>query len=271
MAITFGSNIGSASKGAFAVFPVNDSVGGATFDILEADVSTGAVVAVAGGVPLTANQAAALSSIFAKLIAGVPAGSVTGNELAFLQKLVGVLALTAGATITLSATGIGGNVWRLSASSSAAGECIVYVPNSAAEGFFVGAGSNGAQTPTVVPYDLFVPLDKATAPLAASYIFDFVTIGRNIKFGSSGAFRCVNAPTADINVDVGRSTGGGPFTAIATIEFKLGQNIGIWKWLIPSPRTAVPGDVISFSGPLVPDATFDGMWGTLPATVIPPI
>jgi hypothetical protein len=146
MAITFGSNIGSATSGAFAIFPVNDSVGGAAFNILDANVVTGAVVSVTGGVPLTSLQTGALSAILAKLISGVPAGTVTGNELEFLQKLVGVLSLKTGATVTLSAVNTVGNVWRLSAVLSVAGEALVYVPNSAAEGLFTGEGAGAGSS-----------------------------------------------------------------------------------------------------------------------------
>jgi len=148
MVISFGSNIGSSSSGAWGAFPVSDSVGGASFAILDGNVSTGVVLPVTGGVPLTVLQAEALSDILAGLINGTPAGTVTGSELEFLRKLVGVLPVTASDLVTLSAANVGGSVWRLSASISTAGTALVYIPNSAAAGIFTGDGAASPNGPT---------------------------------------------------------------------------------------------------------------------------
>lgn len=139
MALIFGNNIAGASKGAFAVLSVEDTLGTAPFSVLDADVVTGSVTAVAGAVPLTGIQTTALSSIFRGLIT---IGTVAGNELEYLRKLVGVLPLETGDSVALSAANVGGNVWRLSAALSGAGTAFVYVPNTAAAGPFTGDGSN---------------------------------------------------------------------------------------------------------------------------------
>ena len=272
MAITFGSNIGSASKGAFAIFPVNDSVGGASFDILDADVVTGAVVAVTGGVALTTNQEAALSASFAKLLAGVPAGSVTGNELEFLQKLVGVLSLTSGATITLSAVNTAGDVWRLSASISLAGEALVYVPNSAAAGLFTGQGSSGgAVTPPVVPYDMAVPLINGTAPLGNNYPYAAIIASRPVTLPSLAAlhqFKCGAAPTAQYVIGVvADEPSKAPF-ALGTITFAIGSTTGVFAFT-NAQRSFEAYTLFTFIGQPVGDATFANFFGTLRADVTP--
>ena len=145
MAITFGTNQAGTSRGAYAIFSVSDSVGAASISILDGDVATGAVTAVTNAVPLSVLQLSALSTILKNLVS---VGTVGGNELEYLRKLVGVLPLNAGDTVTLSAANVAGNVWRLSASLSVAGTAIVYVPNSAAAGPFTGDGaSSGSSAP----------------------------------------------------------------------------------------------------------------------------
>lgn len=141
MAINYGStNLGGADRGGFAIYGVQDTAGGAPFSVLDADIVTGQVTAVANAVPLTSLQVSALSVIFKKLIQNV--GVVAGNELQYLRKLVGVVTMTTGPILTLSAANVGGNVWRLSATLSAAGYALVYVPNSAAAGLFTGDGAS---------------------------------------------------------------------------------------------------------------------------------
>jgi hypothetical protein len=271
MATTFGSNIGSASKGAYAILPVN-TTGAASFDIIDADVVTGAVVASPNNLTLTANQEAALSAIFAKVIAGVPAGAVTGNELAFIQKLVGVLSLVNGATVTLAVTNTAGNVWRLSADVSAAGEYFVYVPNSAAEGLFTGQGSSGDSNLPLIPYDIFLPIDQTLTPPLANQVLGSLTVGRSITFQSGKAsggvvVRCIVAPTAGYTVDVQKN--GAPFGS-ATIA--AGQTTaGAFTWAVAAAsRVAAPGDIISFHGAAVVDATVAGIFATMLAVVNPP-
>ena len=141
MAINYGStNLGGADRGGFAIYGVQDTVGGGVISVLDADIVTGQVTAVTNAVPLTSLQVSALSIVFKKLIQNV--GTVAGNQLEYLRKLVGVVSMTTGPTVTLSAAPQGGNVWRLEATLSAAGSALVYVPNSAAAGLFTGDGSS---------------------------------------------------------------------------------------------------------------------------------
>jgi hypothetical protein len=97
MAINYGTqNLASSARGAFAIYSVNDTAGGGTINILDGNVATGAVTAIPNAVPLTAIQVSALSEIFKKMVLNV--GTVAGNELEYLRKLVGVLSFTSGTT-----------------------------------------------------------------------------------------------------------------------------------------------------------------------------
>lgn len=134
---TFGTNVASTSKGAFAIFSVAANAGEKVV-LFDANIVTGEVVAVAGKLPLTSLQTAALSTVFKSLLS---LGTVGGNELEFLQKLVGVLPLTAGDSVTLDASLKAGDVWHFGFVPLNAGTVLVYVPNSAAAGPYTGSGA----------------------------------------------------------------------------------------------------------------------------------
>jgi hypothetical protein len=132
MAVTYGSNLGSNARGAFALIPVTAGAPADSFGILRALSG----VIVASDVPLTALQLAALNAGYSALNSG------DVDDLGVLSALVGVVSLDSTNVVTLSVVG-----GVLRATCSAAGKVVVYVPNSAASGIVVG-GSGGAPAPT---------------------------------------------------------------------------------------------------------------------------
>lgn len=145
MAVTYGTlNLGSSSNGGFAIYPVATTASEAV-SILKADFSTNTVEAVPGAVPLTALQRDALSTLLDALRTAQP----TADTLAILRKLVGVLSMTDGITLTLSKFSVG-DIHTLVAVPSLASKLLVYVPNSAASGPFTGSGAETG-VPVVIP------------------------------------------------------------------------------------------------------------------------
>jgi hypothetical protein len=138
MAVTYGSNLGSNSLGAFAIIPVTAGAAADTFGVLQ--VVAGEIAAA--DVPLTALQLAALNSTYAKLNSG------TVDALGVLSALVGVVSLDSANTVSLSMVGD-----VLTATCSAAGKVAVFVPNSAASGIVVGGSGGGGAVPTTQRYD----------------------------------------------------------------------------------------------------------------------
>jgi hypothetical protein len=152
MAITFGTPIGSNSNGGFAILPA---------DVEAGDVVTLLVVGEGGNVydgepvpdafTITSLQAAAIQALLGALIDG--AGDYEANQLAYLRKMVGIVSLTDGQTITLSTdtVTIGSNdVTVLNATCAEDGTVVMYVPNSASSGLYTGIGAEegGGPAPT---------------------------------------------------------------------------------------------------------------------------
>lgn len=143
MAVTYGStNLGSSGNGAFAIYSAS-TTGAEAVSVLQANFTTNVVSAVSSAVPLTALQTAALSTLLAKLRAAVPSAST----LSVLRKLVGVLSMTDGVSLTLSVSSVG-SVHTLRATTSAAGSVLVYVPNAAASGLYSGSNSDSGDAPS---------------------------------------------------------------------------------------------------------------------------
>ena len=144
MAITFGTPIGSTSPGSFAILPAQVEAG---------DVVTLLAVGEAGAVEygdvlpdtftITEAQAAGLQNLLVALIDN-SGGDYDGNKLAYLRKLVGLVSLTDGQTITLSIDTVvigSSTLTLLNATCADDGTVVMYVPNSAAAGFYTGPGA----------------------------------------------------------------------------------------------------------------------------------
>jgi hypothetical protein len=205
MALTYASNIAASSQGAFAIFPVTDSVGGAAFDILQADISTGVVSAVSSAVPLSSLQTGVLTEILQALRT---ATSGIADALPYFRKLAGVLTTQNGDSVAVSAVNVAGTTWKMQAALTGPGTALVYIPNSAAAGIYTGAGSDNGAVP-FGPAGGVLGYTGSTYPnpngLAA--IANVIPILRN-----TGA-----APTAiTIRPDAGLTTDGGtPLTVKA--------------------------------------------------------
>lgn len=155
MAITFGNRIGGNTSGAWAAYPVTDSVGGAAVGLLRGDMTTGVVTSASGGNALTSLSASELATLSALLQEMLPNGAPLTNPLAFLRKLVGAVGLTNSDVITLTAVNVGVQNYELRATLTAAGTMLVYVPNSAACGLYTGFGADADASviPTTQRYD----------------------------------------------------------------------------------------------------------------------
>jgi hypothetical protein len=150
MAVTYSlPNLGSSSNGGFGIYAVT-TTGAEAISVLKADFATNTVSAVTGAVPLTALQTAGLSTLLAKLRTALP----SGDPLALLRKLAGVLSTENGVTLTLSVSTAGTEHTLLATTSAAAG-VLVYIPNSAAAGLFTGSGADvsAVTVPTTQRYD----------------------------------------------------------------------------------------------------------------------
>jgi hypothetical protein len=152
MAITFGTPIGSNSNGGFAILPADVEAGdvvtllavGEGGDVYYGDVLSDAFT-------ITEAQATAIQTVLGSLIDG--AGDYAANQLAYLRKMVGIVSLTDGQTISLSidTVTIGSNdVTVLNATCTEDGTVVMYVPNSAASGLYTGVGAEegGGPAPT---------------------------------------------------------------------------------------------------------------------------
>ena len=249
MAITFGSNIGSNSSGAFAIIPVTASAPADTFGILT--VSGGAIVAA--GVPLTALQLAALNATYSAL----NSGDVTA--LGVLSALVGVVSLDSANTVSLSMVGS-----TLTATCSAAAKVVVFVPNSASSGIVVGGSGGAGPIPTVQRYDAIAnvpglplagvaclsgPNPAGTGNKTITFSTDLIT-----GYASTG-------PTAQADFDVEKidmslaDPGVGAGTAMFTIRFAAGARQPTIVVPVGGGFTVLPGWMYRIVNPSPADAT----------------
>ena len=152
MAITFGSPIGSTSPGSFSILPAQVESG---------DTVTLLAVGETGGVEygdvlpdcftITEAQAIGIQSLLTALIDN-GGGDYASNELSYLRKLVGLVSLTNGQTITLGiSTEVVGSrtLSLLNATCSDDGTVVMYVPNSASAGLYTGPGADSIPAPII--------------------------------------------------------------------------------------------------------------------------
>jgi hypothetical protein len=262
MAATYGSNIGSSANGAFAIFPIS-TTGADAIAILDADVVTGAVTAVPSAVALSALERDALSTLLSALI---DAAAVGGNALSYLRKLVGVVSLTNGAKVTLSVANTVGNVWRLTATASGAGEFLVYIPSSVAAGPFTGFGADADSTvvPALQAFDLS-GFAYGVLPPALPLIFTPVTRADTVvDFAASVGVAGTPGTLAKTLVVGSYANATGVVTNIGTIDFAAGARTATTAL---TTATFQPGTSIILLTPAASDATLASVGITLKVSV----
>lgn len=261
MAVTYGSvNLGSSANGAFGIYTAN-AAGAEAISVLKADFATNVVSAVVGAVPLTDLQSDALSVLLAKLRTAVPAADI----LSVLRKLVGVVSLTNGVNIALSVSSVGA-VHTLVATTSAAGNALVYVPNSASAGLFTGFGADADASviPATQAFDLS-GFAYGVLPPALPLIFTPVTRANTIvDFAASVGVAGVPGTVAKTFAVGSYANATGVVTPIGTIDFAAGARTATTAL---TTSTFQPGESILVSTPAASDVTLASVGITLKVSV----
>jgi hypothetical protein len=269
MATTFSSNIGSSSKGGFAVYTATTTD---YFTAFDANIVTGVVTKSADtayAASITDSQAAALTTNLQALLAAAIASGAdpTANPLAYLSKLAGFMALDDGQTFSLNADNVSGDIYEFYADVSAGitpGTLALYIPNSAAAGLFTGANSNGT-APVTQRADATanipgLPLNGA-ACLTVPYKGDLgwaIVPNRSVAnclTAATGAFALFRVEKYDLTTNTAPGTGTrlfdirfdiGNFYAVPfnvdTAELTIPTNFGL-RIVNPNPANATLADV----------------------------
>ena len=266
MAITKGTPIGSGALNSWSAFPISDSVGGTAIALFRGDLSSGAVTASgsADSPALSAAQLASLSSLLTALIAN---GAPTTNALSFLRKLIGVVGLTNGDIVSITAANIAGNVWELRASLASAGTLLVYYPNSAAAGLFTGFGADADAS--VIPttqrseYVANIPglplggVACLSVPNPAGTGQQTITLTSTLISGFASTAATVAA--ADFRVEKFLMSGGDPGIGLATHMFDINFAVGDSESTVVVPGgggfTVLPGFLYRVVNPSPANAT----------------
>lgn len=249
MAVTYGSNLGSNSSGAFALIPITASAPGDSFGIVT--VSGGALVAA--NVPLTALQLASLNALYAKLNTG------DVDALGVLSALVGVVSLDSTSTVSLSMVGS-----TLTATCSTAAKVVVFVPNSAASGIVVGGSGGGAgPIPTTQRYEAVanipgLPLGGVaclSVPNPAGTGSKTITFDTNLLSGYASTAATVAA--ADFRVEKIDMSLADPGVGAGTPMFTLRFAVGARQPTVVSPSSfsVLPGWLYRIVNPSPANAT----------------
>jgi hypothetical protein len=240
MAITYGSNLGANSLGSAALIPVTAGAAADSFGILT--VSGGFLVAA--NVPLTALQLASLNATYAALNSG------DVDPLGVLSALVGVVSLDSANTVTLSMVGS-----TLTATCSAAGKVIVYVPNSASSAIVVGgqgaSGSGGRPEYVANVPGLYLP---GVACLVVPNFGDSVTIDPDF----CGGFAQTAGATTNRDFRVEKTTVSSPDAVgsgdlLFNVRFASGDTVATIEDGTPANYIIATDELIRIVNPIAGD------------------